>query len=130
QNLEMLDVESVAAGIRTILHKEQPKYSFEEADKLIQDFIRKISEDRYAKNKQEGITFLEENKKREEVKTTDSGLQYEILAEGNGEKPTADSVVEVHYHGTLTDGTVFDSSVQRGQTATFGVTQVIKGWTE
>ena len=64
------------------------------------------------------------------VKTTSSGLQYEILTEGNGAKPKAEDVVRVHYHGTLTDGTVFDSSVKRGQPAEFGVNQVIQGWVE
>ena len=67
---------------------------------------------------------------RKGVNITESGLQYEILVEGNGEKPTSESQVSVHYHGTLLDGTVFDSSVDRGEPATFGVSQVIKGWTE
>lgn len=80
--------------------------------------------------KEEGEKFLEENKSKEGVKVTDSGLQYLVLEEGNGEKPTTASKVKVHYHGTLIDGTVFDSSVDRGTPATFGVTQVIKGWTE
>jgi peptidylprolyl isomerase len=78
-----------------------------------------------------GETFLLENGKKEGMSTTDSGLQYEVLVKGDGiEHPTAKSKVEVHYHGTLIDGTVFDSSVDRGQTITFGLNQVIKGWTE
>lgn len=80
--------------------------------------------------KTEGAAFLEANKTKEGIKTTDSGLQYLVINEGKGEKPTADSKVKVHYHGTLIDGTVFDSSVDRGQPAEFGVSQVIKGWTE
>ncbi len=79
---------------------------------------------------EEGISFLEENKKRKGVTTTESGLQYEVLVEGDGPKPTETSSVTVHYHGTLIDGTVFDSSVERGEPAKFGVTQVIAGWTE
>ena len=77
-----------------------------------------------------GNKFLEENKVKEGVTTTESGLQYEIIIVGEGTIPTADSKVRVHYHGTLLDGTVFDSSVDRGEPATFGVNQVIKGWTE
>ena len=77
-----------------------------------------------------GEKFLEENKSKDGVKVTESGLQYIVLKEGTGEKPTAESTVKVHYHGTLTDGTVFDSSVDRGEPTEFGVGQVIRGWTE
>jgi FKBP-type peptidyl-prolyl cis-trans isomerase FklB len=79
---------------------------------------------------QEGISFLEENKKNPNVKVTASGLQYEVMKEGNGLKPTATSKVKVHYHGTTPSGEVFDSSVKRGEPITFGLNQVIKGWTE
>lgn len=81
-------------------------------------------------NQAAGEAFLAENGKRPEVTTTASGLQYEVLAEGNGDMPTAGDQVTVHYTGKLIDGTVFDSSVERGQPATFGVTQVIPGWVE
>ncbi|MCW3806668.1 FKBP-type peptidyl-prolyl cis-trans isomerase [Marinilabiliaceae bacterium D04] len=81
-------------------------------------------------NKKKGDEFLAENAKKEGVITTESGLQYEILKQGKGDKPVPGDKVEVHYHGTLIDGTVFDSSVDRGETTTFGVTQVIKGWVE
>ena len=80
--------------------------------------------------KAEGEKFLEENKKNKKVKVTPSGLQYEILKEGKGEKPTETSQVKVHYHGTTIDGKVFDSSVDRGEPIVFGLNQVIKGWTE
>ncbi len=80
--------------------------------------------------KEDGIKFLAENKTKEGVVTTASGLQYIVLKEGTGSQPTATSNVEVHYHGTTPDGTVFDSSVDRGQTISFGLNQVIKGWTE
>jgi len=81
-------------------------------------------------NKAAGEAFLAENKGKSGVTTTASGLQYEILKNGNGPKPTAEQKVKVHYHGTLIDGTVFDSSVDRGNPAEFGVTQVIRGWVE
>ena len=83
-----------------------------------------------AGNKTDGDKYLADNKKREGVITLESGLQYEVLTVGKGESPTKDDKVNVHYHGTLIDGTVFDSSVDRGKPATFGVGQVIKGWTE
>ncbi len=81
-------------------------------------------------NKKKGEEFLAENGKKDGVITTESGLQYEVIKEGKGDKPVPGDKVKVHYHGTLLDGTVFDSSVDRGQPATFGVTQVIKGWVE
>jgi len=84
----------------------------------------------YANVKEEGLQFLEENKAKEGVQVTESGLQYVVLKEGTGKQPTAESNVEVHYHGTTPDGTVFDSSVDRGETASFGLNQVIPGWTE
>jgi FKBP-type peptidyl-prolyl cis-trans isomerase len=82
------------------------------------------------KNTQEGAQFLKENKEAKGVTTTSSGLQYIVEKEGDGAIPTANDKVKVHYSGTLLDGTEFDSSVKRGQPAVFGVTQVIKGWTE
>lgn len=101
---------------------------------MIQEFFLKIQEERLLKDygdvKKEGEEFLAKNKAREEVTETESGLQYEILKEGKGEKPTIESQVKVHYHGTLADGTVFDSSVEKGEPVTFGVGAVIPGWTE
>ncbi len=101
-----------------------------EARELLNNYFKKLQEDRMQKNKTEGKQFLEENAKKQGVVVTESGLQYQILTEGNGEKPKASDRVKVHYHGTLIDGTVFDSSVQRGEPAVFGVTQVISGWVE
>ena len=83
-----------------------------------------------AKAKEEGEKFLADNAKRPEVKTTESGLQYEVLESTLGQKPKATDTVRVHYEGTLIDGTVFDSSYKRGQSISFGLNQVIKGWTE
>ncbi|MBN9292527.1 MAG: FKBP-type peptidyl-prolyl cis-trans isomerase [Flavobacteriia bacterium] len=130
QDLGTLDAMEVAEGIKAIFEKQAPKFSPEQANFIIQNYVNKLSAEKYAVNKEEGVKFLAENAKRPEIKTTASGLQYEVLKEGDGKKPAATDTVEVHYHGTLIDGTVFDSSVQRNQTAKFGVHQVIKGWTE
>ena len=94
------------------------------------DMLNIAKQEKLDANLKAGESFLEENKKKPEVTTTDSGLQYEVLTEGNGAKPNATDKVKCHYHGTLIDGTIFDSSVQRGQPATFPLNMVIKGWTE
>ena len=95
------------------------------ADKLFQ-----LKSDKAANNLKEGQDFLAANKERPGVTELPSGLQYEVITEGNGAKPTEFNKVTCHYHGTLIDGTVFDSSVKRGQPATFPLSMVIKGWTE
>jgi FKBP-type peptidyl-prolyl cis-trans isomerase FklB len=96
----------------------------------LQDLLNKKNNERNAKMIEEGQAFMAENAKRDEVTELESGLQYEILNEGDGAKPTATDNVTCHYHGTLIDGTVFDSSVQRGQPASFPLNMVIPGWTE
>ena len=101
-----------------------PYFQKKQADKQVEDLKKSESV------KTDGLKFLEENKKKEGVVTTASGLQYVVMKEGTGAQPTATSNVEVHYHGTTPDGTVFDSSVDRGKTISFGLNQVIKGWTE
>jgi FKBP-type peptidyl-prolyl cis-trans isomerase FklB len=92
--------------------------------------FRKLGAEKSAKNLEEGKKYMAENAKNPKIKTTDSGIQYEILKEGKGAKPTAADKVTTHYHGTKVDGTVFDSSVERGEPIEFGLNQVIKGWTE
>ncbi len=115
----------------------QSYFTEESANMFLQNSYKKV-QDKHAlegnkkaqENKAKADAFLAENAKKDGVVALPSGLQYEVLVEGNGPKPTANDRVEVHYHGTLLDGTVFDSSVDRGEPATFGVSQVIKGWTE
>jgi FKBP-type peptidyl-prolyl cis-trans isomerase FklB len=94
------------------------------------DKLNKAKEEKALANLQAGEAFLKNNEQRSQVVTTASGLQYEVLAEGIGSRPGVNDKVKCHYHGTLIDGTVFDSSVQRGQPATFPLNMVIKGWTE
>lgn len=100
------------------------------AETCIRTQMQKMSEMESEKNKVAGETFLAENKSKDGVVTTASGLQYKVVTEGNGPSPDANDKVTVHYHGTTIDGKVFDSSVDRGQPATFGLNQVIPGWTE
>ena len=101
----------------------------QEAQMIVQDFFQRKSEEQAKNAKAEGENFLAENGKKEGV-VLPSGLQYQVLREGNGNKPSATDQVECHYEGTLINGQVFDSSYKRGQTATFGLNQVIKGWTD
>ena len=109
---------------------EETAMTAQDADAVIRSFFQKIAEKEAQKNLEEGNAFLEKNKAREGVFTTESGLQYEIIKQGNGPKPKETDKVKVNYAGSLIDGTVFDSSEQRGEPATFQVNGVIKGWTE
>lgn len=130
QNLKGLSVDAIAQALKDTFEDQPLKYTPEEANQLIQSYLRSESEKAFKVNKEAGEAYLAENKQKAGVQVTPSGLQFEVLVEGDGEKPGATSSVTVHYHGTLIDGTVFDSSVERGQPATFGVNQVIPGWTE
>lgn len=128
--LRNIDVASFTDAFKSIFNNTAPSISPQEANQVIQDFFSKRQEEMLSRNLEEGQAFLAENGKNEEVVTLPSGLQYEVLTEGKGAKPSLTDKVKCHYHGTLLDGTVFDSSVQRGQPAVFGVNQVIKGWVE
>lgn len=128
--IKELDIDRFSKGVKDVLLNGSFDISEEESRAILNDFFTRLQQDLLEKNKTQGKRFLEENAKRESVKQTPSGLQYEIIKEGNGQKPLASDRVKVHYHGTLIDGTVFDSSVRRGEPATFGVTQVIQGWVE
>ena len=128
--LRNIEVESFVKAFTEVINNESTSMSPEEANQTLQEYFSKQQEEMLNKNLEIGAAFLEENSKKENVVSLPSGLQYEILTEGNGPKPKATESVKCHYHGTLLDGTVFDSSVQRGEPAVFGVNQVIKGWVE
>lgn len=135
--IEKISVQDFADGVAAVFYGSEPRMSYDEAKAEIQKFFTELQakQDEAAKvmgeqNARAGEAFLTENGKRSEVKTTDSGLQYEVLEEGDGPRPEAGDQVVVHYTGKLIDGTVFDSSEERGEPATFGVTQVIPGWVE
>ncbi len=135
--IEKINVSDFADGVAAVFDGAQPKMSYDDAKAEIQKFFTELEAKQQKAaaamseiNEKTGREFLEENGKRAEVKTTASGLQYEVIKEGDGAKPVASDQVVVHYTGKLIDGTVFDSSEERGVPATFGVTQVIPGWVE
>ncbi len=132
-----INVQDFADGVAAVFYGNQPKMTYDEAKAEIQAYFtelekmqRAAAEELGKQNLELGEKYLAENGKRAEVKTLPSGLQYEVITEGDGPMPEATDQVEVHYTGKLIDGTVFDSSVDRGVPATFGVTQVIPGWVE
>ena len=125
-----LEYADLAAGIKDVLEKNQPQISYQEAQQVLGKFFSELEAKIAGEAKAAGEAFLAENAKRKGVKVTESGLQYEVLEATIGQKPKATDKVRVHYEGTLIDGTVFDSSYKRGESITFGLNQVIKGWTE
>ncbi|MBO5817466.1 MAG: FKBP-type peptidyl-prolyl cis-trans isomerase [Paludibacteraceae bacterium] len=125
-----LEYADLAAGIKDVLEKNQPQISYQEAQQVLGKFFSELEQKIAGEAKAAGEAFLAENAKREGIKVTESGLQYEVLEATIGQKPKATDKVRVHYEGTLIDGTVFDSSYRRGESITFGLNQVIAGWTE
>lgn len=130
QGITGINTEVLNKTIAASLKGEKTTFTTEEANNFIGAYFHKITEEKGAVVKIEGEKFLEENKKKSGVTTTESGLQYSVIKMGDGPKPTATDKVKTHYHGTLTNGTVFDSSVDRGEPVEFPVNGVIKGWTE
>ncbi len=125
-----LNSESFKDGVKVAFDGGTPEMPVEEAQKLINDYLQDLQQKAEAQAREEGNNFLAENGKKENVKTTASGLQYIVEKEGEGAQPTAEDEVTVHYTGKLLNGTVFDSSVNRGEPATFPLNRVIPGWTE
>ena len=116
--------------INDLFNEAKPAIAFDEAQRLLQAYFKDLQAEKFEMNKQVGEEFLRINKEKRGVVTLPSGLQYEVLKTGDGQKPGPNDKVRCHYHGTLIDGRVFDSSIERGQPAVFGVSQVIRGWTE
>ena len=128
--VEKLNYQDLAAGIEDVLTHAQPKITYQEAQQVLNTFFQELEAKVAGAAKADGEKFLAENAKREGVKVTASGLQYEVLEPSLGQKPKATVTVRVHYEGTLIDGTVFDSSYKRGESISFPLNGVIKGWTE
>ncbi|MDA3911079.1 MAG: FKBP-type peptidyl-prolyl cis-trans isomerase [Bacteroidales bacterium] len=127
---DKLNMEIMFAAMEAQLDSEKLLFDLQDGNRIVGEFMQEAAKSGNAGKITEGEAFLKENAKRDEVTVTNSGLQYEILTEGNGKIPIAENVVKTHYHGTLLDGTVFDSSVERGKPAEFPVNGVIKGWVE
>ena len=132
--VDRIDLEAVILGLNDGLDGTEPRLSLEELSEAVMALQQELAsemEEQSASLREPGDQFLAENAEREEVVVTPSGLQYEVVEEGEGDtEPTASDIVRVHYHGTLIDGTVFDSSVERGQPVEFPLDAVIPGWTE
>lgn len=125
-----LSVDDFAQAINDVLNGNPTAITHQEAREIVNAYFAELEQKINAENIEKGEKFLEENKNNPAIKTLPSGLQYEVITEGNGKKPKATDQVRCHYEGTLIDGTLFDSSIQRGQPAVFGVNQVIPGWVE
>ena len=130
QGFDNVSAEDFSNAVAAVYAGSEAEMTFEESNSVLQAYMTEMAGKKAAGNIEAGKKFLEENAKKEGVITLESGMQYEVITEGTGATPTAADEVTTHYHGMLIDGKVFDSSVERGQPATFGVSQVIKGWTE
>lgn len=129
-NIEDFSIEDFSRSIQEVMQGKQTEMTARDAQMMLNQYFQEQEAQQAKKNIAEGKAYLEANGKRDGVTTTKSGLQYEVLTEGTGKSPKATDKVRCHYEGRLTDGTVFDSSYQRGEPADFGLNQVIAGWTE
>ena len=125
-----INVDDFAQAISDVLNRKETAISHNEAREIVNKYFEELEAKMNAENIEKGKAFLAENAKKEGIITLPSGLQYQVLQDGNGKKPSATDRVKCHYEGTLIDGTLFDSSIKRGQPAVFGVNQVIRGWVE
>jgi len=130
QGFPDVNVDAVATALKDVMSDAETKLTAEEATQALNDYFQKKQEAAQSENEAKGKKFLEENAKKDGIVTLPSGLQYKVLKEGTGAKPGLEDKVTTHYHGTTVDGEVFDSSVDRGEPASFPVGGVIKGWTE
>jgi FKBP-type peptidyl-prolyl cis-trans isomerase FklB len=134
---ESLNIDDFAQAIKDVIAGKQPQIGENEAQRIVQEFFanqekqqRAKAAEKFKTNKENGEKYLKENAMKEGIHVLPSGLQYMVLREGNGKKPVATDKVKCHYEGMLVDGTLFDSSIQRGEPATFPLNGVIAGWTE
>ena len=125
-----INLDDFLSGVRDVLEGSEPQMTYDEAKVVINDYFQEVRRKAVEQNKEAGEEFLKINGHKTGVVTLPSGLQYEVIKMGEGEKPALTDTVECHYHGTLINGQVFDSSMDRGETATFPLQGVIKGWTE
>ena len=125
-----INFEDFLSGVRDVYNQSEPAMSYDEAKTIINEYFQEVQKKAVAQNKEAGEEFLRINAHKAGVTTLPSGLQYEVIKMGDGPKPQLTDSVECHYHGTLINGQVFDSSMDRGETATFPLQGVIKGWTE
>ncbi|HOR40431.1 MAG: FKBP-type peptidyl-prolyl cis-trans isomerase [Paludibacteraceae bacterium] len=125
-----VNLDKFVQGVQDVLEQKTAEISYDEAKIVLDEYFQDLANKMQALNKQIGAEFLAQNKQKEGVIELASGLQYQVLTAGTGAKPSATDQVQCHYHGTMLDGQVFDSSVQRGEPAVFGVNQVIAGWVE
>lgn len=128
--VDKLNADDFADALRAVYGEGTPAMTYDEAKQVVQEYFTNLQDKAGEMNAKAGKEYLANNAKEEGVKVTESGLQYLVVKEGNGKKPGPNDVVTVHYTGRLVDGTVFDSSVERGEPATFAVGQVIPGWVE
>lgn len=128
--VDKLNADDFADALRAVYGEGTPAMTYDEAKQVVQEYFTNLQAKAGEMNDKAGKEYLANNAKEEGVKVTESGLQYLVVKEGNGKKPGPNDVVTVHYTGRLIDGTVFDSSVERGEPATFAVGQVIPGWVE